>query len=1151
MQPQDHLARTEALNPRDSFAVTAPAGSGKTGLLTQRVLTLLPLCDNPEEVVCITFTRKAAAEMQERITDAIHYASQHPRPTEPHEQLTWDLAQKVIERDQHQHWQLLKNPNRLRVQTIDGLCRSLTQYNPITSGIGGSSQMLEHPQVVYRQAVEQTLAALEQEGQLQHDLKELFAHLDNNIEAVTNLLISLLGKRDQWLLPLLSARDAREYLENVLHELVVETLEETTDLLLPHASDLCLLADYAGTNSLEDKPESLICQLAGIVELPPCRPEALGDWHSLVEFLLTKGGDWRAIKGLNKNFGFPAGTDKESKAAAKQKKDAMAQLLGQLGDEKKLLDLLQLIRILPPTHYPHQQWRMLDGLTRIMPYAVIQLKLAFRALNATDFSEITQGALMALGDEDAPSDLSLLLDYQIQHILVDEFQDTASPQLQLLERLTAGWQPGDGRTLFIVGDGMQSCYGFRDANVGIFLDARNNGIGDIKLTPLELTVNFRSQSGVVDWVNTAFANAFPEADDISRGAVTYAPSVGFKPAMADPAVKTHVFMEAPDRKDEAAKVVQLVRETLSTNDTDRVAILVRNRPHLKEIIHTLQAAGLRWQATDIDPLSSRMAIVDLLSLTRALLDPSDRNAWIAILRSPVIGLDNSDLLKLVQHHKAPDQPAFPAVLSNLLDYQKVQGLSKEGKQILGRAVPQIRTAWNNRRRKSLRLWIEGLWVALGGPACVPDSIDLTSAQDFFSLLDKFDEGGKVLQWDEFSRSVKQLYARPAADADPRIQVMTIHKSKGLEFETVIIPGLDKTQRSDEKQLILWQERINKHHEKQLLLGPLSATGDDDDPLYQFLRQEQKVKSTLEATRLLYVGCTRAIKHLHLIANLNFDAKTEAPKAPAAGSLLAPLWPAVKDSALLSLVGDSEESAPKPQPIAMIRRLKPDWQRPALVPSSLLAAYRGREFDDDNNTVTDEYLRHRAARYTGTVLHRTLGQIVHDGVEAWNSDRIRLQQPYWRSQLRQLGLSGSPLNEALNRIELGLHRMLADPAGRWILNGQHQQSACEQSFWSAPGPSADNASARLGSAQNSIIDRTFVDQGIRWIIDYKSSEPASGQPLTEFLADETDLYRPQLRRYQQLFTPHTMAAADRGDDGKPLVVKTALYFPLLAHFEEVL
>ncbi len=1134
--PEDHQARSRALTPGESFAVTAPAGSGKTGLLTQRVLTLLPLCDHPEEVVSITFTRKAAAEMQERIYKAIEFAATEPRPAIAHEQLTWDLARSVIARDAEKNWQLLKNPNRLRVQTIDGLCRSLTQYNPISSGIGGSSQLLEHPQLVYRQAIEQTLAALEQPGQLQHDLQELFVHLDNNLEAVTGLLVGLLGKRDQWLLPLMSARDARQYLEDVLHDLVCECLQETAELLLPHASDLCLLADYAGSNCREDNPQATLCDLTGITGLPDPEPDQLPLWRSLSDLLMTLKGDWRSARGLNKNCGFPAGTDAQSKGLAKEKKTAMAELLGVLAETPKLRDLLQRVRLLPPVHYPHQQWRLLDGLTRIMPYAVVQLKLAFRALNATDFSEITQGALLALGDEDAPTDLGLMLDYQIKHILVDEFQDTASPQLQLLQRLTAGWQADDGRTLFIVGDGMQSCYGFRDANVGIFLDARDSGIGEVHLTPLELTVNFRSQAGVVNWVNEAFQQAFPDADDISRGAVTYASSTGFKPAQDGSAVETHLFLNATSRQPEADKVVELVQHSLATDPEGRVAILVRNRSHLSHIIPALQRAGLRWQATDIDPLSSRMAIVDLLSLTRAMLNPADRNAWLAVLRSPWLGLDNYDLLKLAQFGKAGRD--FPPIPTNLYRFQQIDGLSKDAWQILERSVPLIKTAWLQRRRKSLRQWVEGLWVALGGPACLHDDIDLVNAGDFFALLDRFDLGGKIDLWDEFSRAVRQLYARPARDADARIQVMTIHKSKGLEFETVIIPGLDRSQRSDDKQLLMWQERIGQNHTKQLLLGPLSATGDDDDPLYHFLRQEQKIKNSLEATRLLYVGCTRAINKLHLLAQLD-SAPTAAgndgsgdaqphPKPPSAGSLLAPLWPVVQPTAHVYCVGTEPEAAPNTNsPLAMLQRLTADWQRPTLVPSSLLAAYRGREFGEGENLVSDEYLRHRAARYTGTVLHRTLCQVVQDGPDHWDDARIRHQQAYWRAQLRQLGLFGTSLNEALNKVELGLRRMLADPTGRWILDPQHACSACEQGFWSG-----------RQSPKNLIIDRTFVDQGVRWIIDYKSSEPTGEQTLEVFVASEVEAYRDQLLGYSQLFEADAITA------------QAALYFPLLARLERV-
>src|SRR5439155_5619839 len=125
-----------------------------------------------------------------------------------------------------------------------------------------------------------------------------------------------------------------------------------------------------------------------------------------------------------------------------------------------------------------------------------------------DFTEFAQGAVRALGTPEAPSDLLLALDYRIRHVLVDEFQDTSISQWELLERLTAGWQQGDGRTLFVVGDPMQSIYRFREAEVGLFLRARREGLGtaglpNVALEPLTLETNFRSQAGIVDWVNAS------------------------------------------------------------------------------------------------------------------------------------------------------------------------------------------------------------------------------------------------------------------------------------------------------------------------------------------------------------------------------------------------------------------------------------------------------------------------------------------------------------------------------------------------------------------------------------------------------------------------------------------------------------------------
>ncbi|MYM62243.1 exodeoxyribonuclease V subunit beta [Pseudomaricurvus sp. HS19] len=1125
-QPVDYQARRDALDPHRSFAVAAPAGSGKTGLLTQRVLTLLPLCNEPEEVLCITFTRKAAAEMQERIFNAIQLAATTARPQDPHAQLTWDLARKVIERDAEQHWQLLQNPNRLRIQTIDGLCRSLTQHNPIRSGLGGSSQLLDNPTLVYQQAVDGALRGLETPGPLQRDLSELLQHLDNNLERLSGFLVSLLERRDQWLQPLLQARDAREYLENVLEELVDESLQQAAELLRPLASDLCLLADYAASNLQEHNPQSPLCQLAGIDGLPELAPEALSDWQRITDFLLTNDGDWRKPGGLNVKIGFPAPKAKEEKAAAKARKEQMGALLGELQAIPGLLEALRVVRILPPCHYPHNQWRLLDSLTRVMPQVVAHLKMAFRSLNATDFSEITHGALTALGSVDDPTELALLLDYQVRHILVDEFQDTASPQLNLLELLTAGWQPGDGRSLFIVGDGMQSCYGFRDANVGIFLDARQAGIGTVPLEMLDLQVNFRSQQGIVDWVNDAFRQAFPGADDISRGAVSYASSVAFKQPLDGPAATAHLFAGASDRSAEAAKVAELVQQALQDHPQGTVAILVRTRPQLRDILPALSAAGIRAQATEIDPLSSRMAVIDGLSLTRALLNPADRNAWLALLRSPVIGLDNSDLLQLA----GLPQGNSRSLLEILGDYRDLP-LSHDGKQILQRSLPQLQLAWENRRRKRLRQWIEGTWTALGGPATLLNPADHINLRDFFALLDRHDRGGQIEDWGKFEDAVAMLYAKPASDADPRVQVMTIHKSKGLEFDTVIIPGLDRSGRASDKELLLWQQRINRQHEKRLLLSPLAATGSDDDPLYSYLREEMKLKESLEATRVLYVGCTRPIRRLHLLANVQRNSKGDI-RAPSAGCLLNCLWPQLEEQARYYECADDTTPAPEaaaaPLPmLPLIRRLAPEWQRPALVPGSLLASYRGREFGEEENRVQDDYFRARAARHTGTVLHRALAQVVSEGLQQWDDPRIARQRPAWLAQLRSLGLAGSALQDACNRVELGLRKTLADERGRWLLDDAHQDSACELSLWS-----------NHRRPRQQIIDRTFIATDPiagqqRWIIDYKSSEPANGQSLQAFIDGECASYREQLGNYRQLF-----ADSD-------LPVTTALYFPLLS------
>src|SRR5690606_1782781 len=200
------------------------------------------------------------------------------------------------------------------------------------------------------------------------------------------------------------------------------------------------------------------------------------------------------------------------------------------------------------------------------------------------------------------------------------------------------------------------------------------------------------------------------------------------------------------------------------------------------LFRSLSAAGLRWQATDIDSLASRMAIVDLISLTRALLNPHDRIAWLAVLRAPWCGLDLHDLHALVNASlcalsRRLRETGYPLIWQQLKHYQHIKLLSAPGKTLIARFISVINPAMRQRRRKPLRQWIEGIWLALGGPAVLLDSNDNDNATSYFALLDRYDEGGGIRDWQEFTTAVEKLYAKPRADADPRLQVMTIHKSK--------------------------------------------------------------------------------------------------------------------------------------------------------------------------------------------------------------------------------------------------------------------------------------------------------------------------------------------------------------------------------------
>ncbi len=1110
----DDQERQRALNIAESFIVQAPAGSGKTELLIRRYLALLARVEQPEQIVAITFTNKAAAEMRDRVCRALADAANGAPEQSAHEYQTWQLAQAVLAQDQRQQWQVQDNPGRLRIQTVDSFCAFLTRQMPLLSRLGAQPGIVEDPEPLYREAAGRTLAQLEAGEVWSDHIAALLTYLDNDLPRARNLIAAMLKQRDQWLRHIAGGVQ-REELEGALRRLVEDSLAGLSDEFpAALALELIELLNFAAANLERGDIPSVIRTCVGLQGMPDGSSVALPQWYGVADLLLTREGKWR--KAVTVREGFPPG-EKGGKSGAATMKDRMKAMLAQLSGNEALLRRLVEARHLPPVTYDDQEWEIAAALSALLLLAEAELRLVFSERNQIDFMGIAMAANGALEEAGVPTDLALHMDYQIQHLLIDEFQDISINQYLLLGNLTAGWSSGDGRTLFLVGDPMQSIYRFREAEVGKFLETwQRQRLGDVPLTPLNIRVNFRSRAGIVDWVNGAFAQVMPETPDIARGAVNFEAAQAFHRADKDPAVIVHPQRQRDDSA-EAQEVVGIIGAERATEPHGSIAILVRNRNHLYAIVPALQAANLRFRAVEIDPLAARPAIQDLLVLTRALLHRGDRIAWLAALRAPWCGLTLTEITGLTT------EAAPPTVWQCLQQTHRIAEFAPTTLTRLRRLCAAFSAAMGNQGLMPMHRQVESLWLALGGPATLQDAADLDNAQAFFDLLAEHEEGGEVRDLSAFIQAVEKLYAAPDLAADGTLQIMTMHKAKGLEFDTVILPGLGRGRRHDEPALLLWDERARDDGDQDLLLAPIKAVGGEDVPLYKCLQFFEKERQDFEEGRLLYVAATRARRRLHLLGSVSEDKDGEV-KPPPRNSLLRQLWPVLAnefESVPVQAGGSASMSSQvMPTGAGQLLRLPAGWTPPP-APDAVVWA---RPFPDEVMAQQPEFAwAGETLKHVGTVFHQAMQRIAADGLEHWDVQRVRGKAGAFSAMLRQLGVPRSELESALSLVQQALMNTIEDDRGRWILSGEHREAHNEFALTGIYG----------GRPVSVILDRTFVDaDGVRWVIDYKTSRH-EGADREEFLKRELERYAEPLERYRTL-----LAALH------PQPVNVALYFPLL-------
>ncbi|MFP6795848.1 MAG: UvrD-helicase domain-containing protein, partial [Pseudomonadales bacterium] len=999
----DDDARSLAIDPQRSVIVQAPAGSGKTTLLVHRYLELLGRVEEPEHVLAITFTRKAAAEMRQRVLEQLR--------------LKTDVARRANVRASERDWHLLDNPQRLRIQTIDSYALSILQQQPFSSRFGLEFRFVEDARWLYTEAADRLLEKTADKDPLSADISRFVALLGNDFDLARNLIADMLSRRDQWLDPVSNvARDTTTSHPEQFVQLIESAIKSITDRT---------------TNTLSNSiPQQLLKEMnelcafsARNLEQPFSHLSDFHDWRFFSRIATTQNGSFR--QRLTVREGFPS--------KAQSEKARVRDVIGSLAS-LGLMKPIANLQHMPDEKIPQEEREKLVIFSIVLTLAAVELIEVFRLHQLVDFSELTISARNALSRDEMPTDLALMLDYRTFHILVDEFQDTSLAQYKLLTSLVQGWQPGDGNTFFAVGDPMQSIYRFRDADLNLYQTTFNQGLPSIPLDAVQLTSNFRSAASLVAWTNDIFSTLFEAPEDALTGAVQFNPAV----ATREESGHIHAFV-ANDTESEAKNIVERIGTIRSEHPNDTIAILVRSRNVLAPIIEALQEAKLQWRGIDLEPLANVPVVRDLYAITLALMDERNRLAWLSIFRSPLVGIRLCDL-EIVAHSRTA------------ADMLTVTGVSADARGRLDRVVRAQKIA---RAGRSIRSVVERFWLAMGGADAYADSDRATamfdSADRYLEILEN--QPTNRIFADQLFAQIQRLFASTSIDTVD-VEIMTIHRAKGLEFNHVIVPGLARGTQSNIRPMLLWRPEAD---------ALLVATRDNSrtNSLYNWLRYEEAEKDSQELKRLLYVAATRAKDSLSL-----YGCQTEDSNPPR-GSFMALLQPLISFQSV-----DSTSERPTKTSFASrppLKRLKSEyvWQEPFLPP------IQPSSFQTLPSLNITDAIADRKEVVLGNVVHHELRLL------ARSNEGALVNLGLWYEKLIGQGLDEREVVWILEHARKQLDSVLADDTGAWMLNASHKESHTE---WML-------TTYQDSQFKNVVIDRSFVDaSGDRWLIDYKAAVP---------------------------------------------------------------
>ncbi|MGI4757854.1 MAG: UvrD-helicase domain-containing protein [Janthinobacterium lividum] len=1146
--PPDAEQRALALDTQASWIVEAPAGSGKTGLLIQRYLKLLASVDDPAEVLALTFTRKATGEMRERVLQALRAAATDlPCDDADFERMTRTFATAVLQRDGERAWRILERPYRLNIRTIDSLCSEILRAVPLLSGGIGSATPVADAEPMYRRAAHAVLMRFGgADPALNRAIETVLLHRDGDLMFCESVLAEMLATREQWgrLIPLSAAELDDAALDSVVLPRLNQSLERTLCAALtglhrcfPEAEleQVARIARQLADAEGPDGSPSAFAQCAVSPWAPGTEAQHLNHWLLVAQLLLTKTGGWR------KTFTAKLVGAQVPKNLVVELKELITGI-----DSEELAALLHAVRGLPPGVYPERQWVVTKALFRLLQHALVELQLLFAREEVCDFSAVALAARAAL-QADA-GEVQVTFGTRLQHLLVDEMQDTSSSQYELLECLTSGWD-GASQTVFLVGDPKQSIYLFRQARVELFQRCMQEGaIGDIPLGVLQLSANFRSGQRIVQEFNETFTEVFP-ADRIADGDVTYSPAESIRPEKPGEGIAWHMrLLERPEdpgtglrkrqlaMRREAATIADIIAQQRQGQPASRIAVLTRARSHVTEIAKALGRRGISYRAVDMEALGERREVLDTLAITRALLHPADRTAWLAVLHAPWCGAGLADLFQLA----AGDQTEHRKDMLRLYLRERASTLAPPMRTRVQRTLDVMDAALRHGGTESLSNRVERTWRSLGGDACT-DKTGRQNVRQFLRVLDDMEKQGETIDLHSLERRLERLFAE-AGSAPDAVDIMTIHKAKGLEWDTVLVPGMHRVGAQDRYSALDWLEMPGRAADgtRDVLLAPLPEKGDKAGTLYGFIRTTRRQRSNAELKRVFYVAATRARTSLHLFA------WPEATKDGGPGERSGTLLKAAGRAALVHLVAepieDDEDTSPhreeKVEPLALAAVGQPEARigtRTSPMIERLSAAYDPlehlRKAALPHHETAEAVQQPQFARPEGTFGARAVGSSIHAFLERLAEEyRQRLQTgtsaedaatgllrelPTWKpsifATLRAGGLPPDAAKRASETVSRALRNLLETEDGRWLLL-PHPGAASEAAWRSE----ADAGTLRVR------LDRSFFagpaphapGDDTLWIVDFKTADRAANEQ-DSFLAEERTRYSGQLQTYAEM------------------------------------